>query len=210
MSITIHTFEQQTPEWHKARLGIPTASKFAAVMSKGRGKAPSKTRLKYLHELAAERITGRVTYVFQTAAMLRGIQAEPMIREMYVAAHGDVSVVGFVVNEGLRAGASPDGLVGDDGLLEIKTMAPHLMVEALALDDLQKRWWAQVQGQMLVADRAWCDLVVWADDIGMWVERVERDDEYCALLTEKLGVFVADLDDVTLMVLGKIYREEPF
>ena len=207
--IAISTFVQQTPQWYDARLGIPTASKFAAVMSKGRGKQPSKTRMSYMYELAAERITGRTHYVFQTAAMLRGIQAEPVLRDKYATLHQPVQEVGFVLNHDLRAGASPDGLV-EEGLLEIKTMAPHLMIAGLAESDLPARWWPQIQGQMLISDRAWCDLVVWADDVGMWVERVARDSDYSEQLAVALELFVDELDEVTEQVLDKLYKEEPF
>ena len=210
MTVVVETFAQQTPEWYKARLGTPTASKFKAVISKGRGKQPSKTRMTYMYELVAERITGRTHYVFQTPAMLRGIQAEPVLRDKYQVTHYAVREVGFVMNTTLKAGASPDGLIGEDGLVEIKTMAPHLMVAGLAHGDLPKLWWPQLQGQMLITDRQWCDLVVWAEEIGMWVERVDRDEDYCDLLAYALSVFAVDLDAVEVDVLDKLYKEEPF
>ena len=127
MALEILDVEQRSDAWYQARLGIPTASQYSAILANGRGGAPSKTRLTYLRKLAGERITGQPAEDYRNAYMDRGREMEDEARGLYAFATGtEPRLVGFGRNHG--TGASPDALIGDDGMLEIKTSAPHLLI----------------------------------------------------------------------------------
>jgi len=187
--------EQGTPEWFAARSGIPTASMFATVMAKGRGGGDSKTRQKYLYQLAGERITEQPAESFSNAAMERGHAMEADARRAYAFMHDCEPVqVGFIRNG--DKGASPDALIGDDGMVEIKSKAPHLLIEILLNDHLPPEHMAQLQGGLWVAERAWIDLVCFYTGMPLWVRRVYRDEAYIARLSEAVSEFNAELEDV--------------
>lgn len=188
--------EQGTPEWHAARLGIPTASCFAKVLAKGEGK----TRRRYLLDLAAERLTGEVAESYTNGHMERGHALEDEARQLYAFQHdADPQPVGFVRNDELRAGASPDSLLGDDtdgGVLEIKTKLGALQLDLLESGRLPPEHRAQVQGQMLVTGRQWCDFVSYWPRLPLFVIRVQRDDAYLATLAQELADFNGELDAI--------------
>ena len=188
-------FEQGTPEWHEARRGVATASRFKDVLAKGQGK----TRQKYLYELAGEIITGEPMPSYSNAHMERGHEMEPDAREMYAFTQGvDPVQVGFV-KEG-RAGCSPDSLVGDDGLLEIKTKLPHLMVECIERGTFPPEHVAQCQGALWVTGRDWIDLAVYWPGFPLFVTRALRDEKKIAEIDKGVNAFTADLDDVVRRV----------
>ena len=146
--------EQNGTEWLECRRGIPTASMFATVLAKGKDGGASKTRRDYLYKLAGEVITGQLTEGHSNAHMERGHAMEPEARSAYAFMYDhDPQLVGFIRNG--RAGASPDSLIGDAGLLEIKTKLPHLMIEAMFRDDMPPEHRAQVQGQLWISEREW-------------------------------------------------------
>src|SRR5207253_4311573 len=123
--------------WFRARMGIPTASEFVTVMrTKGRGEGgESKERRTYMCKLAGERITGDPMESYSNAFMERGKAMEEEARSFYaLMTNAKLQRVGFVHEEALRAGASPDSLIGEDGGLEIKTCAPHLLIGHIELD----------------------------------------------------------------------------
>jgi putative phage-type endonuclease len=155
--------QQGTDEWFAARLGIPTASRFGDVMATGRGGKPSATRKNYMAQLLLERLTGQRQETFQSAAMRWGTETEPLAREAYEAEEGVlVEECGLITlgDDARRIGASPDGLVGDDGLLEIKCPESAQALQN-ALDGLyHENYHWQVQGQLLITGRKWCDFVV--------------------------------------------------
>ena len=158
-----------------ARCGVPTASNFSKILANGRNGAPSKTRLSYLRDLAGERITGTHAETHSNHHMERGREMEGEARNLYIfATDVEVEQVGFVLNHG--AGASPDGLVGDDGLLEIKTALPRILIEHLEADQVPPEHVAQIQGQMWVTERKWCDLLIYWPGMPIFQARVERDD----------------------------------
>lgn len=191
--------EQGSAAWFEARRGIPTASCFSDIMSKGRGSAPSKTRLTYMHKLAGEIITGEPMESVSTAAMERGHALEPEARELYQMLTGNaVQQVGFARNG--RVGASPDGLVGDIGGLEIKTKAPHLMVEVILADLFPAAHWAQCQGILWVTEREWIDLAVYCPGFPLFIKRADRDEAYIEELSENVGFFLAELDEAVAKI----------
>jgi len=196
MAIQIfNDIEQGTEEWFSVRAQIPTASMFSAVIAKGRGGAPSKTRLTYMYKIAGQIISGQMTENFSTSAMERGHVMEEEARRMYEFDSGnDVNEVGFIRNGDV--GCSPDGLVGDEGMIEIKSKAPHILISALLDDEMPAEHEAQVQGQMLVADRKWCDFIAYYTGMPMMVKRIYRDDEYSNKLSIELDKFNQELNEL--------------
>lgn len=193
MSIEIIDCEQNSPEWMMARLGIPTASQFSTILANGRGGGPSKTRKTYMLKLIGERLTGEPSENYSNGHMERGHILEPEAREAYAFQTDNVpELVGFVRNG--NKGASPDSLIGRDGSLEIKTKAPHLQLAVLQADEVPSEHMAQIQGQLWVAEREWCDFVSYWPKLPLFVKRVRRDEDYI----KKLATAVQDFWDELL------------
>ena len=192
MTLEIIQCEQNSPEWYAARLGIPTASRFKDVLAKGQGL----TRKKYLYTLAGERLTGEPAESYTNEAMERGHAMEAQARELYAFAHEvEPQLVGFMRRKvgDHWVGASPDALLGDTGLLEIKTKAPHLQIECLEGGKLPAEHVAQVQAQLLVSGRQFCDFVSYWPKLPLFWIRVPRDDSYIATLAVEVEAFNAEL-----------------
>lgn len=189
--------EQGAPEWKAARCGIPTSSNFDKIVTtKGE---PSKSREKYLLQLAGESITGVSEETYQNAAMQRGTEMEPEARQAYEFISGsEVKQVGIYLTTGkFICGASPDGVIGDDGLLEIKcpSMAVHvgyLLSNALPLD-----YYQQVQGQLFVTKRKWCDFFSYYPGLRPLLVRVHPDKDFVKSLAIELEIFCASLKEIT-------------
>lgn len=189
------TCEQGTPEWFQARMGIPTASEFSTVMASGRGGGESKTRKTYLYKLAGEIITGKPMEGFGNAHTERGHEMEPEARAAYAFMKGvEPEQVGFIRNG--RAGASPDSLLGSDGLLEIKTKLPHLMIETILRGDMPPEHRAQCQGQLWIAERAWIDIAVYWPGMPLFVHREQRDPHFAVAIAKAIAEFNEELDAV--------------
>jgi len=185
--------EQGSEAWLKCRLGIPTASMFHAVMSKGQGSNPSKTRQTYMYKLAGEVITGEISEGFETASTKRGHVMEEKARFLYEIQRGvDVIESGFY-RDG-KKGCSLDGQVGDDGTIEVKSKAPHILIPLLLGCEVPEEHKAQIQGGMLITDRKWCDFIAYFTGMPIMIKRVYRDDEYCRELNKQLTIFNYDLD----------------
>jgi hypothetical protein len=180
--------EQGSEAWHSARLGIPTASKFATVMAKGEGK----TRSEYMRKLAGEILTGEPMDSFSNAHMERGKSMEDEARETYAFVN-DVEPrrVGFVRN-GDR-GASPDSLIGDDGGLEIKTALPHIHIDRLERNRLPPEHKAQVQGNLWISQREWWDFCSYWPKLPVLTVRVYRDEAFIAQLSDEVDRFNDEL-----------------
>lgn len=197
--LEIITCTQGSPEWAQARLGIPTASEFASVIAKGRAGAESRTRQSYLYKLAGERLTGEVMESFTSPHMERGRLMEEEARSAYGFVAGQAcESVGFLRRG--RAGASPDALIGQDGLLEIKTKLPHLLIEVLLKGEFPPEHKAQCQGQLWVAQRDWIDLVVYWPGLPLFITRAGRDEAFIRELAEAVEVFNDELDRVVARV----------
>lgn len=190
--IQIHEMAQGTPEWFAVRRGLPTASMFATVMAKGKAGAESKTRQTYLYKLAGEIITGDPMDSFTNPHMERGHEMEPEARQYY-AFMQDVEPrqVGFITNG--PKGCSPDSLIGDSGMLEIKTKLPHLMFAVLEADEFPPEHRAQCQGQLWVAEREWIDLVCYWPKMPPFIKRAYRDEAFIALLSDAVDQFNDEL-----------------
>lgn len=187
--IEILTCAQGSPEWYAARRGIPTASEFGTVMAKGEGK----TRRKYMMTLIGEHLTGEVVDSYSNPHMERGKAMEAEARDLY-AFHADVDplLVGFIRNG--RKGASPDALIGADGMSEIKTKLPHLQAEVLLANRLPPEHLPQCQGNLWVAEREWIDFVSYWPKMPLFVKRVYRDEKYIAMLCAEAERFLAEMD----------------
>ena len=192
---------QGSEEWFKARCGIPTASEFDKIITT-EGKA-SKQREKYMYRLAGEAIIGKPEETYKNGNMERGTLLEDEARQAYSLISGnEVIQVGFCDSES-GYGASPDGLIGNDGLLEIKcpTLAVH--VSYLLGNKLPTDYFQQVQGELLVTGRKWADFVSYYPGIKPLIVRVKRDEDFIERLRVELEVFYVELTEVVKMLGGK-------
>jgi hypothetical protein len=189
--IQIFDIDQGGEDWVKARLGIPTASRFATVMAKGEGK----TRNEYMRKLAGEVLTGEQMDSFTNGHMERGRSMEDEARETYAFINDvDIKRVGFIRNG--DKGASPDSLIGDAGGLEIKTALPHIQIERLMRGGLPPEHKAQVQGNIWVAEREWWDFVSFWPKLPQLRVRVPRDDSYIATMSGEVDRFNDELAEM--------------
>jgi hypothetical protein len=180
--------EQYSPEWWQARLGIPTASEFHAVLAKGEGK----TRRKYMMQLIGERLSGEPGDGYSNPAMERGHIMEAEARDLYAFRTDHEPIrVGFIRNG--EKGCSPDALIEEGGILEIKTRAQHLQVEVLLANRLPPEHVAQCQGSLWVSEREWLDYVSYCPRLPLFVTRVHRDETYIARLAAEVDLFNREL-----------------
>ena len=192
--VTIDTCVQGSDDWHQLRLGKPGGTSFSDIVLRD-GK-PAAGRTKLLYRLASEILSGETTPGFQNAACLRGIEMEPEARSAYELITGaDVVQVAYVfADENRRWGCSPDGLVGDDGLVEIKCPLAHTHVEYLDRGNLPGTYYHQCQGQLAVTGRAWLDFMSYSPNIRPFIIRVARDEEFIAVLIREVERFCDDLE----------------
>lgn len=203
---------QGTAEWHQARLGKVTASKVADVIAKTKS-GPAATRANYAAQLVAERQTGKPTETFTNAAMAWGTEHEAEARAAYAFLHapGPVTEVGFVDHPTIpMTGASPDGLVGDDGLLEIKCPQTATHIETLLAQTVPAKHKPQIQWQLACTGRRWLDFVSFDPRLSpakqLFVARVERDEAYIAELEAEIVAFLAEVAE-TVARLDSAYPE---
>jgi putative phage-type endonuclease len=195
----IEMIEQRSDEWFAARIGKVTASKVADVLAKTQsGYAAS--RANYMAQLVCERLTGQKADSFTSGPIQWGIETEPLARAAYEA-YADVLVdeVGFVPHRTIEmAGASPDGLVGDDGLLEIKCPNTATHIETLLSQTVPNKYNTQMQFQMACTNRSWCDFVSFdnrlPEELQLFVKRVPRDNMYIRLMEDEIVKFLNELD----------------
>lgn len=185
---------QGSPEWFAARLGIPTASCFADILTGG------KTRESYLEKLVRERLTAKPSAGFTSRQTEQGTEREPKAVAVYEVRKGVfVDRVGFCRHDTIEAGASPDFLVGEEGAGEVKCPDPAAHHEYLKLPDgtAPKAYLPQVQGVLWICGRKWCDFVSWNPDfrtgLDLVVRRVLRDQAYIDKLSGEVRVFAAEV-----------------
>jgi hypothetical protein len=179
--MTLHVYNdlvQGSEEWLAARRGIVTASVVGQLITPKTIKPASNDYSRALTLLlAAERITGWSDPVYVTDDMMRGTLDEPVARALYAEHYAPVTETGLMVRDdwGYPIGYSPDGLVGDDGLIEIKSRRPKKHLATILADKPPLENLAQMHTGMLVADRQWCDYVSFCGGMALWVGRVHRD-----------------------------------
>jgi hypothetical protein len=215
-----HVVQQGSIEWHTLRSVIPTASNFDRLITPAKWE-PTKgdTRRGYQLELLANRIFGLPAEIAGISALAHGREWEPIARAAYEFERGvEIKDAGFFTDDEERYGASPDGLIGDDGLIEFKNPeSPKVHLSAL-IDSLEyaanvENWtaivpngsyvtgfvrdhWAQVQGQLYVTGRAWCDVVCNFSRLPMVVVRVYQNPVYIGILSTALDIFCADMAEM--------------
>jgi putative phage-type endonuclease len=191
--------EQRSEEWFQARLGKVTASRVADVLAKIKS-GESASRRNYKIQLVSERLTGEKQETYINQAMQDGIDREQFARDRYVQQFGEVEEVGFVKHPTLEAGASPDGMVGDDGIIEIKCPMGSTHTETLMTQDIPSKYIPQVQFQLLVTGRKWCDFVsynpMFPKHLQVFVKRIEADPVYQKELEVEVKQFLKEVDDV--------------
>jgi putative phage-type endonuclease len=194
----LETATQRTEDWYAARIGKATASRFRDAIAALKSGAPAQAQRDYLTELVVERLTQQPIQRFQNAAMTWGTEQEPAARAAYERVTGiSVEETGFVAHDTLMAGCSPDGLVDWDGLVEIKcpwNTAVH--IETL-LNGMPAEHIPQVQGQMWITGRQWCDFVSFDPrmpaELQLHVQRINRDPAYVADLERRVTEFLAEV-----------------
>ncbi len=194
--------EQGSPEWHAARIGKLTASRFPDLMATLKSGKPAQGYLNVVWDAVVERMTQTKTETFQSAWMTRGIELEPLAREAYsdamlVAVHEEAIVVhpehDFIT-------CSPDGLVGDDGLVEFKCPTPANHGQALLNGSHVGKYYWQCIGQMYVCQRQWCDLVSYHPDfpegLQLAIQRIERNEDDIEKLEKTCLMAEQDIQDL--------------
>lgn len=190
----LYTCEQNSSEWDRLRMTIPTASMFATVMAKGEGK----TRSAYMRKLAGSILTDEPAENYTNAAMERGHEMEDEARRLYAFQYDvEPELVGFVTNDDGTVGGSPDSFIGSDGILEIKTAAPHVLIEKIVANKFPPEHVAQCQGLLWVTERDWLDLIVYWPKMPPFVKRAKRDEAYIKNLASEVERFN---DDLAVMV----------
>lgn len=191
--------EQRSTEWFTARLGKVTASRVADVIAKTK-TGYSTSRENYMAQLVCERMTGTQSESYNNAAMQWGTDQEPLARAAYEAAK-DVLVdeVGFVIHPTIsNAGASPDGLVGDDGLIEIKCPNTATHIDTLLSDKVPSKYNTQMQWQLVCTGRKWCDFVSFdprmPEGLQLFIQRVDFDEQYVKMLEAEITGFLGELE----------------
>lgn len=191
---------QGSDAWLQIRCGKITASRFSDVMAKTK-TGVSKTRLSYLYDIVAEKLTQKPAEQYSNAYMQWGTETEPLARAVYQEKNPllEIQQVGFVeFNDAV--GCSPDGLVGDFGLLEIKCPKTTTQIQRWVDKDFPSEYMAQVQGQMWVCDREWTDFVSYdpriLNDKSFFKVRVERDDKYIKAMISDINIFIDDMNEL--------------
>ena len=191
--------EQRTEEWHAARLGKVTASRVADVVAKTKS-GYGASRANYMAELVCERLTGRPGDFFQSAAMAWGTEQEPVARAAYEARTGNlVTEVGFVPHPTIpMAGASPDGLIGDIGLIEIKCPNTATHIETMLTGAVPEKYILQMMWQMACTGHIWCDFVSYdprlPERMQLWIKRIEIDTFLINSIEVEVRKFLTELD----------------
>jgi len=188
-ALEIFDCEQNSPEWFDCRRGVVTASNFAAVLAKGEGK----TRSTYMRKLAGEIITGEVMESYSNDAMERGHVMEEEAVEKFAFIHGvSPKRVGFMRRG--RLGASPDRIIDQKTIMEVKSKAPHVLIECLERGTLPPEHKAQVMGQLYVSGAQKCHFVAYWPGMPLFHVEVTYDHDYCQMLERECGKFVEELD----------------
>lgn len=197
MTLTVHTdLIQGSDEWLDARRGIVTASTVGQLITPKTVKPSNNDTSRNLTaSLVAERITGHTEHVYPSRAMERGTMDEPIARDYYTEHHLPATEVGFmtrVLNNGHTLGYSPDGLVEEIGLIEIKSRAPKVHLKTILADEVPLENMAQIQAGLLVTGRNWCDYISFCSGMPLYIKRVFPDDQWFEAINLAVEQFEAN------------------
>lgn len=204
---------QGSDEWLQSRLGKVTASRVADVVAKTK-TGVSASRANYMAQLVAERLTGRVADTFTNAAMQHGIETEPQARTAYeFMTDTEVKQVGFIDHPRIdMAGASPDGLVESDGLVEIKCPNTSTHIDVLLSQKIPGKYIKQMQWQLACTERQWCDFVSFDNrlpgSMQIWISRIERDDKRIDELEREVEAFLEELENKVIQLRNQYDQKE--
>lgn len=202
---------QGSEAWFAARAGKVTASRVVDVLAKVK-VGESASRKNYKADLVVERLTGQKTEGFTSAAMQWGIDTEPQARMAYEVATGNlVDLDGFVNHPTIEYfGCSPDGYVGDDGLIEIKCPNTATHLDYIEADAPPKNYYIQMQAQMACTGRKWCDFVSFdprlPDGLQLLVIRVNRDDNFIQIMEDEVVEFLAEVQEKVVFLSKKMEK----
>jgi len=206
--------EQGSEAWKELRLGRVTASRAADVIAKTK-TGWGASRANYMAQLVAERLTGTAAEGFSNAAMQWGTDTEPQARLAYeFRTDATVEQIAFAPHPTIEmSGASPDGIIGDDGLVEIKCPNTATHIETLRSGKIAEKYVTQMMWQMASTGRAWCDFVSFdprmPESMSLWIHRIERDEEMIAYLEKHIIEFLAELDGI-VAELSRLYGAPTF
>lgn len=210
MSGPFEDLEQGTEEWLEARLGKATSSRLSDIMTRTKS-GYGAGRKNYTAELICERMTGNGNEHFVSKEMAWGTETEPVARTEYEIATGStVREVGFVQHPTIEmSGGSPDGLVGEDGIIEIKCPNTATHIATILSGSADSKYIKQMQWNMECTGRRWCDFVSYdprmPEGLQLFISRVDRDDEFLKEAREEVVSFLAELDEMIekLRAVGK-------
>ena len=194
--------EQQTPEWYEVKIGKVGASRLSDVMAEGKNGKPSATRANYMYELLAARLTGEYQQTYQSPEMLRGIELEAEARRKYeIVTFNEVKQVGWIAHPEIEmCGCSPDGLVDDDGLIEIKCPNTKTHLETVLHGKIDRSYMLQMQWQMECSGRDWCDFVSYdprlPENIQICIIRVDKKQEVIDSIKTAVQAFLSELAEL--------------
>jgi len=192
--------EQGTDEWFAIRCGKVTASRVADVIATTKS-GYSASRANYEAQLICEILTGKPAESYSNAAMQWGTETEPLARAQYELKTGEmVNQVGFVVHPMIeQAGASPDGLVGSEGLIEIKCPNTSTHLDTLLAQKVPSKYIVQMTWQMVCTGRKWCDFVSYdprlPENLQLFVQRIELDEDYAKKLQNEVVMFLVEVNE---------------
>jgi len=200
--------EQGTHEWHQARLGIPTASKIHVLFAPTGKQTANETRRTYARELAVERITKRPADSCDAWSMIRGRELEPEARiRYYLDTKRSIEQVGFAIADSELTGSSPDGLVGDDGAIEIKCFELKHYAKIIATGELDHAIMMQCHHTLYVTGRAWIDFVLYTDvepfSNHCWIKRIERDESICSMIEQAVADFSEEINECERLLIER-------
>lgn len=196
--MTLHILrdlDQGTNAWMDQRRGMVTASVVQKLLTPGLKVADNEAARGLIATLVAERISGWTEPSYMNDDMMRGVLHEPIARDKYAETNGvHVEEVGLMIRDdwGFRLGASPDGLVGDEGGIEVKCPRAKTHIRTIVADEVPAQYIGQIQACMLVSGRSWWDFVSFCAGLPMYTKRVEADPVWHAAIVEAVASFEAD------------------
>lgn len=194
--------EQGSDAWKKLRLGRVTSSRIGDILSKGKNGNPSASRKNYMYQLLLERLTGEMAEHYISPEMQRGVDKEQDAAGAYeIETYSIVEKCGFFPSpSGLMEGSSPDRLVGENGLIEIKNPNTSTHIETKISGVIKSEYIYQMQHQMYCAEKSWCDFVSHddrlPDNLKLFIKRIDRDEKMIAEINIEVKLFLSELDEL--------------